>query len=191
MDQARIVAGLDTLARSAEAAKALAPRVAALASRYAEVLRGGGTIYFCGNGGSAADAQHIAAEYVVRYSGTRRAFAAVALTTDTSVLTAAGNDFGFERIFARQVEALCRPGDLLVLHSTSGRSANLLAAARAARDRRVSTVAFLGQGGGPLADLVDETILVPAAETGPIQVLQLSLEHLIAELVEAALAGTE
>ncbi|HYC33934.1 MAG TPA: SIS domain-containing protein [Gemmatimonadales bacterium] len=189
MSRDRVVAGLDALARAAEAAKALAPQVTAVAARYAAVLRGGGTLFFCGNGGSAADAQHLATEYVVRYSAARRPFAAVALTTDTSVLTAAGNDLGFDRIFARQVEAHCGPGDLLVLHSTSGRSANLLAAARTARERGVPTVAFLGQGGGPLADLVDEAVRVPSAETSHIQVLQLSLEHLIVELVEAELAA--
>ena len=189
MSRDRVVAGLDALARAAGAAKALAPQVTAVAARYAAVLRGGGTLFFCGNGGSAADAQHLATEYVVRYSAARRPFAAVALTTDTSVLTAAGNDLGFDRIFARQVEAHCGPGDLLVLHSTSGRSANLLAAARTARERGVPTVAFLGQGGGPLADLVDEAVRVPSAETSHIQVLQLSLEHLIVELVEAELAA--
>jgi len=125
----------------------------------------------------------------VRYAATRRPLAAVALTTDTSVLTAAGNDLGFEQIFARQIEALCRPGDLLVLHSTSGESANLLAAARAARGRGASTVAFLGRGGGALAGLVDEAVVVPSDDTGQIQVLHLALEHLVVELVEAALSG--
>jgi D-sedoheptulose 7-phosphate isomerase len=153
------------------------------------VLRSGGTLYFCGNGGSAADAQHVATEYVVRYAGTRRPLAAVALTTDTSLLTAAGNDFGFEQIFARQVEALCRPGDLLVLHSTSGRSPNLVAAARAAGTRGTRTVAFLGRGGGALAGEVDEALVVPADDTGQIQLLHLALEHLVVELVESALLG--
>ena len=115
MSAGHVEAGLDRLAALAGASKALAPQVARIAARYTEVLRGGGTLFFCGNGGSAADAQHVATEYVVRYAGTRRALAAVALTTDTSLLTAAGNDLGFEQIFARQVEALCRPGDLLVL----------------------------------------------------------------------------
>ena len=191
MDAGRITAGLDTLARTAEAAKALGPQVAAVAARYVDALRSGGTIFFCGNGGSAADAQHLATEYVVRYSVTRRPLAALALTTDSSVLTAAGNDLGFEQIFARQVEALCNPGDLLVLHSTSGRSPNLLAAARAARARGVRSVAFLGQAGGPLAELVDDAVLVPSSETSHVQVLQLALEHLIVELVEAELTATE
>ena len=148
MTAERIEAALDRLAGLAGACKALAPQVARVAERYAAVLRGGGTLYFCGNGGSAADAQHLATEYMARYAATRRPLAAVALTTDSSLLTAIGNDFGFEHVFARQVAALCRPGDLLVLHSTSGRSPNLLAAARAGRVRGAATVAFLGRGAG-------------------------------------------
>jgi D-sedoheptulose 7-phosphate isomerase len=186
---AHVEAGLDRLAAVAGASKVLAPQVARIAARYVEVLRGGGTLYFCGNGGSAADAQHVAAEYVVRYTGSRRPLAAVALTTDTSLLTAAGNDLGFEQIFARQVEALCRPGDLLVLHSTSGRSPNLVAAARAARTRGTPTVAFLGRDGGTLVGEVDEALVVPADDTGQIQLLHLALEHLVVELVESALLG--
>jgi D-sedoheptulose 7-phosphate isomerase len=186
---AHVEAGLDRLAALAGASKALAPQVARIAARYVEVLRGGGTLFFCGNGGSAADAQHLATEYVVRYAATRRPLAAVALTTDTSLLTAAGNDLGFEQIFARQVEALCRPGDLLVLHSTSGRSPNLVAAARAARTLGTPTVAFLGRDGGTLAGEVDEALVVPADDTGQIQLLHLALEHLVVELVESALLG--
>jgi D-sedoheptulose 7-phosphate isomerase len=176
--------GLDDLARLATASKVLSDRVTQVAARYVAVLRGGGTLYFCGNGGSAADAQHLATEYVVRFRLTRRPFAAIALTTDASLLTAVGNDLGFERIFARQVEALCGPGDLLVLHSTTGRSPNLLAAARAARTHGVATVAFLGRDGGRLAVEVDDAIIVPSDETSQIQVLQMALEHLIVELVE-------
>ena len=188
MKPAVITAGLEALARSVLDSMALSERVAAVAGRYAETLRVGGTIFFCGNGGSAADAQHIATEYVVRYSASRRPLAALALTTDTSLLTAAANDLGFERVFARQVEALCRPEDLLVLHSTSGESPNLLAAVQAARDRSVRTVAFLGRGGGALAGQVDEAIVVPSDDTGRIQVIHLALEHLIVELVEEELA---
>ena len=190
MSRARVERELDGLASVAVAWKSLADGVAGMAARYAAVLEGGGTLYFCGNGGSAADAQHLAAEYLVRYAKTRRPLPAVALTTDTSILTAAANDFGFEQVFARQVEALCRPGDLLVLHSTSGKSPNLLAAARAARARGAGTVAFLGAGGGPLVGLVDEAIIVPSNATGRIQVLHLALEHLIVELVEEALLPT-
>jgi D-sedoheptulose 7-phosphate isomerase len=187
MTAAAVRAGLEALARSALESGALADRVASAATRYAETLRSGGTLFFCGNGGSAADAQHIATEYVVRYAVARRPLRAVALTTDSSLLTAAANDLGFDRVFARQVEALGRAGDLLVLHSTSGESPNLLAAAVAARERSVATVAFLGRGGGALASLVDEAIVVPSEDSGRIQVIHLALEHLIVELVEAEL----
>jgi len=189
VSRTRIDQGLDAVARTAQATKALNGTVADVAARYAQVLRDGGTLFFCGNGGSAADAQHIAAEYVVRYTGNRRPLAATALTTDTSVLTAAGNDLGFEQVFARQVEALCTPKDLLVLHSTSGESANLLAAARAARKAGVPTVAFLGKGGGVLAGLVDEAVVIPSNETSLIQLMHLALQHLIVESVEAELFG--
>ncbi|HET8835945.1 MAG TPA: SIS domain-containing protein [Gemmatimonadales bacterium] len=187
MSTAQVEGALSRLAGLAEASKALAPQLLRVADRYTAALRSGGTLYFCGNGGSAADAQHLATEYVVRYAANRRALAAVALTTDSSILTAAGNDLGFDQIFARQVEAYCGPGDVLVLHSTSGRSSNLLAAASAARGRRAGTVAFLGRGGGPLAGLVDEAVVVPSDDTGLIQILHLALQHVVVELVEAAL----
>lgn len=186
MTDHHIAAGLDSLADAATRARKLAPQVAAIAARYASTLRAGRTIFFAGNGGSAADAQHLATEYVVRYAADRRPLAAVALTTDTSLLTAAANDLGFEQVFARQIEALGRAGDLLVLHTTSGRSPNLLAAARAARAGGLGTVAFLGRGGA-LAELVDEAVHVEAATSGEVQVLQLALEHLIVEVVEREL----
>jgi D-sedoheptulose 7-phosphate isomerase len=186
-----VEAALERLGGLVQASRALAPLVGRVADRYAQVLRGGGTLYFCGNGGSAADAQHLAAEYVVRYTADRRPLAAMALTTDSSILTAAGNDLGFERVFARQVEAHCGPGDLLVLHSTSGRSPNLLAAARAARTRGTGTVAFLGGGGGAMAGEVELAVVVPSADTGQVQLLHLALEHVVVELVEAALLGAE
>lgn len=189
MSRTRIDQGLDAIGQVAQASKALSPQVAAVAARYAAVLRKGGTLYFCGNGGSAADAQHIAAEYVVRYGRSRRPLAAVALSTDTSVLTATGNDLGFEQIFARQVEAHCGPGDLLILHSTSGQSTNLLAAARAARNASVPTVAFLGKGGGDLAGLVDHALIVPSDQTSLIQLIHMALQHLIVESVEIELFG--
>jgi D-sedoheptulose 7-phosphate isomerase len=187
MSDAHIAAGLRALARLAEATTALAGQAEAIAQRYLQTLRGGGTIYFAGNGGSAADAQHLATEFVVRYARTRRALAAVALTTDTSLLLAAGNDLGFEQVFSRQVEAHCRPGDLLVLHSTSGASPNLLRAAEAARARGVPVVAFLGKGGGALAGLVDQAFVVAAEETSHIQEIHLAVEHLIVDVVEQEL----
>ncbi|MEO8449329.1 MAG: SIS domain-containing protein [Gemmatimonadota bacterium] len=186
-DEARIAEGLTMLARLAEAAAADPAPIARMARRYTDTLRAGGTLLFAGNGGSAADAQHLATEYVVRFQRNRRALSALALSADSSILTAAGNDLGFDQIFARQVEALGKPGDLLVLHSTSGESVNLLRAAEAARRAGVAVVALLGKGGGPLAALVDEALIVPSNTTHRIQEMHLAIEHAIAELVEAEL----
>jgi D-sedoheptulose 7-phosphate isomerase len=164
-----------------------ADAVAAVAERYAAALRDGGTLLFAGNGGSAADAQHIATEYVVRYQENRPGLRALALTTDTSLLTAAANDMGFDEVFARQVEALARPGDVLVLHSTSGESPNTVRAAQSARARGVTVIAFLGKGGGDLLDLADVAIVIPSDDTARIQEMHLALEHVICELVEERL----
>jgi len=146
-----------------------------------------GTLFFCGNGGSAADAQHMATEYVVRYMRNRRAYPAVALTTDTSLLTAAGNDFGFDHIFERQVEALAKPGDLLIIHSTSGNSRNVLLAAEAARARKIPVLSFSARDGGELAALSDLCIIVPTNRTDRAQEVHLCIEHLICDAIEAAL----
>src|SRR5439155_12182759 len=146
---------------------------------------GAATIFFAGNGGSAADAQHLATEYVVRYSHSRRALPAIALTTDTSLLTACGNDLGFDEIFARQIEALARPGDLVVLHSTSGESPNVVRAAQAARAKGVDVVALLGKGGGAARELVDECVVIPIAEPSLLQELHIAVDHIICDLVEA------
>jgi D-sedoheptulose 7-phosphate isomerase len=152
-----------------------------------ETVTGGGTLFFCGNGGSAADAQHMATEYVVRYTRSRRAYPAVALTTDTSLLTAAANDMGFESVFARQVEALARSGDLLVIHSTSGNSPNVLKAAAAARDKGVRVLAFSARDGGELRALADHCVIVPTSRTDRAQELHLCIEHLICDFVEREL----
>ncbi len=152
-----------------------------------ETVRGGGTLFFCGNGGSAADAQHMATEYVVRYVRNRRAYPAVALTTDTSLLTAAGNDLGFAEVFARQVEALARPGDLLVIHSTSGNSPNVLRAAEAARAAGVRVLAFSARDGGKLRALADHSVVIPTDRTDRAQELHLCIEHIICDLVEREL----
>src|SRR5919109_1920330 len=149
-----------------------------------ETVKRGGTLFFCGNGGSAADAQHLATEYVVRYTRRRRAYPAVALTTDTSLLTAAGNDLGFEEVFARQVEALAKPGDLLIIHSTSGNSPNLLRAAEAARAKRVAILALTARGGGALSALADHAVIVPTQRTDRAQELHLCIQHIICDLVE-------
>ena len=185
-EQARVgLAGLAALA--ARVADQHAADIARLAALYVETLRGGGTLWFAGNGGSAADAQHAAAEYVVRYREARRALPAVALTTDTSLLTACGNDLGFDEIFARQVEALARPGDLLVLHSTSGESPNVVRAAQAARAKGVRVVALLGKGGGAVRPIVDDCLVIPTDETSRIQELHLAIEHVICAIVEEQL----
>ena len=171
-------------ALAAEVARGQAAEVARFARLVHETLRAGGVLLFCGNGGSAADAQHLAAEYVVRFRRGRKALPALALTTDTSLLTACGNDLGFEELFARQVEALGRPGDLLVLHSTSGRSPNLLRAAAAARAKGLKTAALLAQGGGPLRDQVDLAIVLPTEAVARAQEVQLAIEHAVCELVD-------
>ena len=152
--------------------------IQALADRVLETILAGGKVMFCGNGGSAADAQHLAAEYVVRFSRERRALAVLALTTDTSVLTAGGNDYGYDTIFSRQVEALGRAGDLLILHSTSGESENL-----------IYTAALLAKGGGRLRELVDLALVVPTESTARAQELHLAIGHIVCELVDAAVAG--
>ena len=159
--------------------------------RAAEMVRAtvnaGRTLFFCGNGGSAADAQHLATEYVVRYMRARRAVAAIALTTDTSLLTAAANDLGFEQVFARQIEALARPGDLLIIHSTSGDSPNVLRAAEAARHAGAKVLAFSARSGGALLALADLTIVIPTQRTDRAQELHLCIEHAICELIEQEL----
>ena len=161
--------------------------LAAYADAALATVAGGGKVLFCGNGGSAADAQHLAAEYVVRMARDRRALPAVALTTDTSVLTACANDRGYEEVFARQVEALGRPGDLLVLHSTSGDSPNLVRAARAADACGVRTVGVLARGGGALRPLVDVAVLVPTRSVSRAQEIQLAIGHIVCRHVEESM----
>ena len=181
-------AGLRDLAKLADAvADQMGPALEQALALVRETVNGGGTLFFCGNGGSAADAQHIATEYVVRYMRDRRAYPAVALTTDTSLLTAAANDFGFEAVFARQVEALAHAGDLLVIHSTSGNSRNVLAAAKAARAKGVRVLAFSARDGGELRSLADHSVIIPTPRTDRAQELHLCIEHLICELVEREL----
>ena len=190
MDTTGITAGLTTRAERLLAVRAQAPLVATIAARFAATLRAGGKLLFAGNGGSAADAQHLAAEYVVRLHEDRPALAAVALTTDSSVLTAAANDLGFAQIFARQVTAIGRPGDLLILHSISGRSANLLAAAEAARAAGIEVVAFIGPAEAPLAALATLVFAVGDADGAVVQEVHLAVEHLIVAEVERLMGST-
>ena len=169
---------------AAVCARELAEPIAQAGSMVQETLERGGSIYFCGNGGSAADAQHLAAEYMVRFKRSRGPLRALALTTDTSVLTAGANDFGFEDVFARQVEALAREGDLLFLHSTSGESENLVRAAEAARSGGVYTVALLARGGGRLRQEVDLALVIPTETVARAQELHLAIGHAICERVD-------
>jgi D-sedoheptulose 7-phosphate isomerase len=159
------------------------------AARIAASLRAGGKILACGNGGSAADAQHFATEFVstLTTDHLRPTIPAIALTTDTSLLTAVANDFGFEHVFERQVEALGADGDVLVAISTSGRSANVVRAARRARERGVAVVALTGEDGGELAGEADVAIRVPSRVTAHVQECHLAIEQLIADLVEREL----
>lgn len=165
------------------------PAIAAAASLCVEALRAGGKVLFCGNGGSAADAQHLAAELVGRYRLERKGLAALALTTDTSVLTSVANDYGYDDVFARQVEALGRRGDVLVGISTSGRSTNVLRAFAAARKLGLKTVAFTGGSGGEMVEVADISVIAPTAVTCHVQEMHIAAGHLLCGLVETALAS--
>lgn len=152
-------------------------------------FRNGGKVLLCGNGGSAADSQHIAAEFVGRYETERNALPAIALTTDTSALTALANDYHFDRVFARQVEALARKGDCLIAISTSGNSPNVIAAVMAARSTGVSVIGMTGENGKKLASLCDKCIMVPSARTARIQEAHITIAHIWCEMVDADLAA--
>jgi D-sedoheptulose 7-phosphate isomerase len=174
------------LARMAEDGR-LCAAAAAAAAAVSQALARGNKLLLCGNGGSAADAQHWAGELVSRFHHDRPGLAAIALTTDSSILTAIGNDYGYERVFARQVEALGAPGDVLFALSTSGRSPNVLAALQAARDRGMLTVGFTGEGGGGMPALCDILLAAPSASTPRIQEGHKVLGHAICALIEATL----
>jgi D-sedoheptulose 7-phosphate isomerase len=161
----------------------LAPAFMKLCTSAVSILDAGGRILFFGNGGSAADAQHLATELTVRYRRNRRALAGIALTTDSSTLTAVGNDFGFEALFARQVEALGRTGDLAIGISTSGRSPNVLAGLRQAKEQGITAVAFTGAA-GLAEDFADITIAVPSNVTARIQEMHILVGHMLCEALD-------
>jgi len=152
-------------------------------------LRAGNKVLIIGNGGSAADAQHIAAEIVGRYKQDRPAYAAIALTTDTSALTAIANDYGFEQVFARQVEGLGRRGDVLLALSTSGRSPNILAALRTAREHGLATIGFAGLNGEALRALCDHLLIAPSDDTPVVQQIYLAVAHGICDVIEQTMAA--
>lgn len=172
---------LDTMDRQ------MVPLIAEMAARLAETLSGGGKLLIMGNGGSAADAQHFAAEIVGRFRMERKALPALSLATDSSILTALANDYGFETIFSRQVEALAAPGDAVIGISTSGNSPNVAGALRLARERGCTTIALLGRDGGAIRELCDLALVVPSRDTPRIQEGHITIIHIVCDLVERAL----
>ncbi len=166
----------------------MAGEIGRAADVIAECLAGGGQLLICGNGGSAADAQHVAAEFVGRYLKEREPWPALALPVNTSAVTAVGNDYGFEEVFARQVAGHGRPGDVLLAISTSGRSPNVLRAAEEARTRRMVVIGLSGGDGGELGPLCDIALVVPSRSTPRIQEAHILIAHVICGLVEDALS---
>jgi D-sedoheptulose 7-phosphate isomerase len=162
----------------------IADTIATIAELTANAMQAGRKLLVAGNGGSAADAQHLVAEFVVRLSDNRPALRAIALTTDSSILTACGNDFGFDQIFSRQIESLGQPGDVFLGISTSGNSPNILRALEQAREMDIITVGFSGSGGGKMRDLCDYNVIIPSTTTMNIQECHLALEHIFCMLVE-------
>lgn len=186
-----VKAQCNEIAAGFSALKALAPSVEAAARLWIDALRNGGKVLFCGNGGSAADAQHLAAELTGRYEMNRPAMAGIALTTDTSALTAIANDFGYDTVFSRQVEALGRKGDVLYAISTSGNSPNVVLAAEKAKAAGMSVVAVTGTNAGKLGAIADVTLNVPAKRTCHVQEMHIAIGHMICFLAEKAVAGQE
>ena len=168
---------------------ALLAEVESAAQACVASIKKGGKVLLAGNGGSAADAQHIAAEFVSRFAFDRPGLAAIALTTDTSILTAVGNDYGFEKLFARQLQALGNKGDVFIAYSTSGKSPNILLALQEARARGLTCIGFSGNRGGPMAERCDHYLAVPSADTPKIQEGHLVLGHILCGLAENAMFG--
>jgi D-sedoheptulose 7-phosphate isomerase len=176
-------------ALSAKSADQLADGIRKATAMVRETVMAGGTLFFCGNGGSAADAQHLSTEYVVRYMRKRKALRAIALTTDTSILTAAANDFSYDEIFSRQLEALARPGDLVSVHTTSGNSPNCLRAVETAKRLGVKTLVLTAKDGGRIRAMADLCLVVPTDRTDRAQELHLAIQHAICDVIDAEVAG--
>ncbi len=194
MNEIRLVPGVDKLQQAVNEAAEMHSKMAsacftdlvAIAERCARALKIGSKLMFCGNGGSAAECQHFATEFAVRLTAQRdrRALAAIALTTDTSILTACSNDYGFDHIFSRQVEAIMKPGDVLILLSTSGKSPNLIMAAQAAKNLSGTVVSFVGEVETPLDAFSDHVLHVPSPSGQRVQEAHLICGHMLVELVE-------
>lgn len=167
--------------------QSLIAQISDAAQAITSALRAGNKLLIAGNGGSAADAQHIAGEFVSRFHYDRPGLPAIALTTDTSIITAIGNDYGYDRLFERQVQALGRAGDVFVGISTSGNSTNVIAALRQAREMGIYTIGFSGAGGGKMAELCDIVLRIPSPETPKIQEGHITVGHIICGLVESAI----
>jgi len=182
-------AGLAAHAAAVDAIGSLVPAVDDLAARVCAAFAAGGRLYAFGNGGSAADAQHLAGELIGRYRRARRPLPAVSLSVDPSVMTCIANDFGYDQVFARQVEGLARPGDVVVGFTTSGRSASVVNGLAAGRASGAMTVLFSGGDGGPAAAEADVALLVPSAATARVQEMHLLLVHLLSEAIDAWAAG--
>jgi D-sedoheptulose 7-phosphate isomerase len=174
-----------SVARATEAA--LGETFAGLLKACVASIQAGGKIMLFGNGGSAGDAQHLATELTIRYKSNRAAIAAIALTTDTSALTACGNDLGFDLIFSRQIEALGKPGDVAIAISTSGKSPNIIAALKQARAMKLVTAGFGGKGGGDMAGLTDHLLVVPSDTTARIQEMHITLGQMLCGALEIEL----
>ena len=165
----------------------LSPQIAEIVTMLVETFNRGGKLLVMGNGGSAADAQHFVAEIVGRFKMERRGLPAIALSTDTSILTAIGNDYGFDKVFHRQVEALASPGDLVVGISTSGNSPNVLQALELAREKGCRTVGLLGKDGGTVKDVCDLALIVPTNDTPRVQEVHITIIHIVCDLLEKTL----
>lgn len=187
----RVEQHFDESIATKDAARVLAPEIARASDVLARCLRQGGKILSCGNGGSAADSQHFSGELLGRFEAERDGLPAIALTTDSSTMTAVGNDYGFNEIFSRQVSALGRNGDVLLAISTSGNSKNVIEAIRAAQKKAMSIVALTGRDGGEIAAMLGSTdieLRVPAVRTARIQEVHLLIIHCLCDLIDAALA---
>lgn len=185
LDQSAITTRIERSARTIGELRAQSPLIAEICAQVRKCLRADGTVYTCGNGGSAAEAMHLTEELIGRYRYSRPPYAAICLNADATAITCIANDFGFDQVFARQVEALCGPDDILIVFSTSGNSPNIVNALQAARRRGARTIGLLGKGGGPCAQLCESALVVASEHTEHVQEAHQVILHLILEAVES------